>query len=120
MTLDALIQALEIDQTALMEYTMHNEALASKVLKMYLRDPGVSRLSAAMEARDTQNARSAAHTIKGVSACLGFSRLHTLAKQMVEACDSGEEHRLAPLYGLILAEQHRILPLIEALEAASV
>lgn len=116
MTLHEFALAAGIDEPAFMEYAMHNEALACKVMKMYLRDPAFDQLTAALVEGDMQSVRSAAHTLKGVSASLGMTRLFTLAKALVEAADAGQNALFPAMYQQISQEQAAVIALIEKLD----
>ena len=58
--------------------------LIQRFLTKFLEDGSYSRLCAAMEQADREEAFRAAHTLKGVSANLGFDRLLASAGELTE------------------------------------
>ena len=62
-----------------------SQRLVEKFVRKFLDDQSYAELTAAMAAGDHDVAFRAAHTLKGVAANLGFSRLTNSASQLTEA-----------------------------------
>jgi HPt (histidine-containing phosphotransfer) domain-containing protein len=61
---------------------MHNKTLYVKLLHKLKADTHFTDLTAALQAKDYENARTAAHTIKGIAANLSLTELFTQALQL--------------------------------------
>ncbi len=72
--------------------------LAERFLRLFAGDDTFDMLSAAMTAGDTQRAFRAAHTLKGVAANLGLSRLCEASSALTEALRSGDMPAAQALY----------------------
>lgn len=87
-----------------------NERLYERVLSTYLRDTNAASLEIDS---DPQDALLHAHSLKGVSASLGFTALHELTDRM---CTLLRSHRADEAFTLVpdvIAEHRRICSLIE-------
>ena len=62
-----------------------NPRLVEKFMGKFPKDDSYAALCAAMEHQDRAEAFRAAHTLKGVAANLGFTRLMNSASQLTEA-----------------------------------
>ena len=69
---------------------MGNEMLLNRFLKKFLDDTNYGKLSQAREAKDTEGAIAASHTLKGVSGNLSMTRLHELLTSQVAALRAGD------------------------------
>lgn len=87
-----------------------NERLYERVLSTYLRDTNAASLEIDS---DPQDALLHAHSLKGVSASLGFTALNELTDRM---CTLLRSHRADEAFSLVpdvIAEHRRICSLIE-------
>jgi len=64
---------------------LRSEALVRKFAIRFLDDDSHAKFQRAMEAQDGDEAFLAAHTIKGVSQNLGFTRLYETSEALTEA-----------------------------------
>lgn len=62
-----------------------SEARIRKLILLFLRDPSFTQLQAAMTAGCLDEAKRAAHTMKGTALNLGFNRLSESAVQILAA-----------------------------------
>ena len=62
-----------------------NERLMEKFLQKFLLDPSFSEIKDAFEIKDGEKAFRGAHTLKGVSANLAFTKLSTSSSLLTEA-----------------------------------
>lgn len=67
---------------------LFNEMMVKKFVLKFLNDQSYSDLENAMQAEDYKQAFIAAHTIKGVSSNLSFTRLYNSSLQLTEALRS--------------------------------
>lgn len=61
-----------------------NQELYLSICKKFMMDPSFSLFQAAVSIKDMQSARTHIHTLKGVAANLGFSRLHSICASIME------------------------------------
>ncbi len=80
------------DRAAMLDRCMGDEELVQEVLDMFLDNlpQRIQELQAALDAADSQAARMAAHTIKGMAANTSAEALRAIAKEMEEAAESGD------------------------------
>lgn len=75
---------------------LRKEELLQKFVLKFLNDPSFNNLCIAMETHDRENAFMAAHTIKGVSQNLSFTKLYNSSCLLTEALrDAWEENSVA-------------------------
>ena len=67
-----------------------NETRVKRFLGLFLKDPSFAELQAAAEAGDWAAAFRAAHTLKGVTANMNFTRLTHSASALTEALRGGK------------------------------
>ena len=62
-----------------------NERLMERFLQKFLSDPSFNEIKDAFESKDGEKAFRGAHTLKGVSANLAFTKLSTSSSLLTEA-----------------------------------
>lgn len=73
-----------IDVDSVLERFMGNEALMERFLKKFEQDPCYHDLLDAVQKQDAQQAFTASHTLKGVSANLSMTQLYDLTTKQVD------------------------------------
>lgn len=84
MTIEQCYQQLHGDYAQVLQ-RLPSPALVERFVGKFLNDGSFSELAGAMEAGQTELAFRAAHTLKGVSANLGFEQLRQSASNLTEA-----------------------------------
>lgn len=78
-------------------------------------DPSFDTLKLGLENRDGQQAFRAAHTLKGVAATLGFTRLAGVASELTESLRGGGiTDEAQPLYEKVEAEYERVIAALKS------
>ncbi len=83
MTIEQCYQQLHGDYAGVLQ-RLPSAALIERFLGKFLEDDSYSNLNKAIAADDSEAAFRAAHTLKGVSANLGFDQLRVSASQLTE------------------------------------
>lgn len=83
MTIEQCYQQLHGDYAQVLQ-RLPSPALVERFIGKFLDDGSFSELSSAMAAGQTETAFRAAHTLKGVSANLGFEQLRQSASNLTE------------------------------------
>lgn len=89
MTLKECYQELEGDYEGVLS-RLSSEALVKKFALKFLAEESFHKLEKAMEDKDCKEAFNAAHTLKGVSANLSFTKLSRAASDITEQLRGGE------------------------------
>lgn len=89
------------------------EGLYRKVLRLYLDDHNASALEKATAEMDAEGALAAAHSIKGTSANLGFTRLNALSSVQCELLRKGFADAAFFLSPMTLEEDRRVRKAIQ-------
>lgn len=84
MQLKEFCKELEIDYTNMLSKFGNNEMLYNRFLKKFLEDKTYSELEIAIEKENYNDIEKTAHTLKGVSANLGITRLYKLSDELVK------------------------------------
>ena len=90
-----------------------NEALVKRFALAFLKDTSFEKLKEAMAAKDAENAFAAAHTLKGVSANLGFSKLTEVSSELTEKLRGRSLEGSEPLFAAV---EERYTKVVEAVK----
>lgn len=93
------LAAYGIDYQDAMQRMLNNGALFKQLAQHYLDDTNYALLVEDMKVGDYETAYHHAHTLKGVSGNLSFSRLHQLAAQICDALSSGDAETARGMMG---------------------
>lgn len=104
MTIEQCYEQLHGDYAQVIQ-RLPSPALVERFIGKFLDDGSFSELTSAMAAGQTEAAFRAAHTLKGVSANLGFEQLRQSASALTEFLRGKAE--LVPAEALPLLEQVR-------------
>lgn len=102
------LEGLGIDLEGLMERLMSSTDLLERLMKAYLEDKGADKLKEAVEQGDPDAALMASHSLKGLSANLGLTKLHELTSTQCSLFRSGLTDQAFGLAGQVLAEDRRL------------
>lgn len=92
-----------------------SEMLVKKFMIKFLSDGTFSELNNAVTAADIPRTEAAAHTLKGVSANLGFDKLSSCCKLMVDASRSDDPMTAFEYFTDVKTEYERIISLINTM-----
>lgn len=78
------LKSMGVDVDDAMERLMGNEQLYTKLIGTLLSDESFDQLNDALKENDAKKAFNCAHTIKGITANMGFTPLYELSVKIVE------------------------------------
>ena len=93
-----------------------NEGLLKKYLLKFPQDPTFQELKHNVEMGDYVSVETSAHTLKGVSANLGFEKLSEICAQMVMAVREGENEKITPLFHIAQEEYDAVLQCLKQID----
>lgn len=93
-----------------------NETFLLRFVRKFPADPSFAQLKDALARGNVDEAFRAAHTLKGVCANLGFTRLCETAAQLTELLRSGTLEGSAPLFEQLSEDYMYLLRQIELLD----
>lgn len=96
---------------------LNNEALLNKIVKMFLSDNSYNDMKDGLEKKDAELAFRGAHTLKGVTLNLGFTKLANKASEFTEMLRG----RVIPdnykeIFDEITLEYNKTIKLIESID----
>lgn len=87
-----------------------------KFLKMFKDDPSFERLSKALSANDAEGSFRSAHTMKGVTINLGFTKLYNASAELTEALrDAPSADGTAEMYERVKKEYSAVMDYLNTL-----
>ena len=107
MTLRDCFASIQGDYEGLMSRVM-TEKLAERLVLKFLEDPNFGQLVEGIEQEDYEKAFRGAHTLKGVCASLGFTRLQEVSSQFTEELRGREKPEHMELLELVRQEYDRV------------
>ena len=93
-----------------------SEKLVEKFALKFLADDSYVLLEESMAIGNYSEAFRAAHTLKGVSLNLGFTKLFEVSDEMTEALRAGEKPENEALLGKVKKEYQRTIDLLQELQ----
>lgn len=93
-----------------------SEKLVEKFVMKFLADDSYALLEESMASGNYSEAFRAAHTLKGVSLNLGFTKLYEVSDVMTEALRDGEKPENETLLGKVKDEYQRTIDVIQELQ----
>lgn len=94
-----------------------SERLVQKFVLKFINDGSYELLTTSLASGKYEEAFRAAHTIKGMCANLGFTRLQTSSSELTEALRAGE-HEVDDLYQRTAADYKETVAAIEEFQAS--
>ena len=113
MEFQELCGRLSVDYAATLARFSGNEGLFRRFLLRFPSDGTFAKLQAA---GDLTGMETGAHTLKGVSANLGLSRLQTACDQLVQAIRRGDEAAVPGLYAQVEQAYRAAVELLQSEE----
>ncbi|WP_040197634.1 Hpt domain-containing protein [Candidatus Soleaferrea massiliensis] len=107
------LQAAGVDTPRAVQRFAGNAELYEKFLVKFLDDPNFSLIGPALDEKDFGAVLTAAHTLKGVSANLGMTRLYQSCSGMVAALRCETPEKAADHYGELEAAYQEICEIID-------
>lgn len=93
-----------------------SEKLVQRFALKFLADGSYAALQKAMEEENYEEAFRASHTLKGVGANLGFTKLYEVSDVLTEALRDGQKPADDSLMGQVTAEYERMVALLTELQ----
>ena len=90
-----------------------SEAFVKRFALAFLKDSSFEKLKKAMEEKNAENAFPAAHTLKGVSANLGFSKLTEVSSELTEKLRGRNLEGSEPVFAAV---ENCYIQVIEAIQ----
>ena len=115
MTIQECYAALEGDYEEVLN-RLYSEALVRKFLLKFLSDPSFQLLETSMQTGQHEEAFRAAHTLKGVSQNLSFTKLYASSNQLTEALRSGWSQEAAGLVEQVKQDYEQTVAAIRELQ----
>ncbi len=93
-----------------------SEKLVERFALKFLTDDSFALLEESMNIGNYSEAFRAAHTLKGVSLNLGFTKLYEVSSEITEALRGGEQPQNEALLGKVRDEYQRTVNLLQELQ----
>ena len=95
---------------------LRSERLVEKFALKFLADPSYDTLTATMASQDYEEAFRAAHTLKGVSQNLSFTKLYRSSHEITEALRDKSYDKAAQLFAKVEADYLQTVAAIQAFQ----
>lgn len=115
MQLSEILSSVHVDYAALIARFSGNEALLKKFLLKFPEDENFLRLSEAVGRRDYPAVETCAHTLKGLSANLGFDSLSNACSEVVTAVRGGNFSEVTPLFDAVRDEYGAVMDCLKSI-----
>lgn len=96
---------------------LYSEALVKKFVGKFLSDQSYQLLESSLNAEDYEEAFRAAHTLKGVSQNLSFTRLYQSSHEITEALRTKQYDQAVQLFAKVEADYAQTVAAIQAFQA---
>lgn len=116
MTIQECYAALEGDYEEVVG-RLYSEALVKKFVGKFLADQSYQLLESSLRSEDFEEAFRAAHTLKGVSQNLSFTRLYQSSHEITEALRTKQYDQAARLFSQVEADYAQVVAAIQAFQA---
>lgn len=116
MEFQELCARLSVDYAATLARFSGNEGLFRRFLLRFPSDGTFAKLQAAQAAGDLPGMENGAHTLKGVAANLGLSRLQEASDQLVQAIRRGDGDAVPALYAQVEQAYRTAADLLQSAE----
>lgn len=116
MKIDEIDQYLDVDYKRLLSRFSDNKMLLIKFMKKFLDDETYSALKHSVEEENYEKILTNAHTLKGISANLGFDRLSGFCAEIVSSIREGNHAKVLPAYQKAAKEYQLVVGVIEKLQ----
>lgn len=109
MEIKEALERLGVDYKILKQRFSNNEGLLKKFILKFPNDACYARLQTAVQAKDYKMVEMEAHTLKGVSANLGFEVLYLKCSELVQYLRDGHTDNVEELNKAIIEEYNKII-----------
>lgn len=116
MTIQECYTALEGDYQEVLG-RLYNEALVTKFVGKFLADQSYQLLDSSLKAGNYDEAFRAAHTLKGVTQNLSFTKLYKSSHEITEALRTKDYDRAVQLLPQVTADYDQTAAAIQAFQA---
>lgn len=116
MTIQECYAALEGDYQEVLG-RLYSEALVTKFVGKFLADQSYQLLESSLKAGDYDEAFRAAHTLKGVTQNLSFTKLYKSSHEITEALRTKDYDRAVQLLPQVTADYDQTAAAIHAFQA---
>lgn len=113
MTIQECYAALEGDYQEVLS-RLYSDALVQRFVGKFLSDPSFSLLDRSMKEQNYEEAFRAAHTLKGVTQNLSFTRLYRSSHELTEALRAQNYELAARLFSTVEADYIQTTAAIQA------
>lgn len=96
---------------------LYSEALVKKFVGKFLADQSFSSLESTLKAKNYEEAFRAAHTLKGVSQNLSFTKLYQSSHEITEALRTKNYDQALQLFSTVEADYQQTAGAIQAYQA---
>ncbi len=96
---------------------LYSEALVKKFVGKFLADQSFSSLESTLKAKNYEEAFRAAHTLKGVSQNLSFTKLYQSSHEITEALRTKKYDQALQLFSTVEADYLQTAGAIQAYQA---
>ena len=104
-----ILQDLGVDYETLLRRFSGNEAILRKFILKFPKDQTFPALQKQVEASAYQEIERSAHTLKGLSANLGFAQLSVYCADLVACVRGGDKEQTEALFDKVREEYERIV-----------
>jgi len=115
MTIQEMYAEIGSDYDKVLDRLM-KDALIIRLVRKYLDDANVQKLEESIAKKNYEDAFSAAHTLKGITANLGFDKLAESSTAITEALRAGEYEHLDEMLARVMEDQKKVVVAIQAVE----
>ena len=116
MNLNEIADALKINLSSSVALFGNNEMLYIRFLKKFPNDKTFQALVDAVNSENYEEIEKSAHTLKGISANLGFSELKSKSDNMVICIRNKNYSEIKNLFDIVDEEYNNIINLIATLD----
>lgn len=115
MSVKELLEEAGADSAVVLARFGNNEALLERFIKKFPADPNFESLKEAIGEVNVKNIEIYSHTLKGVTANLGFDNLSARSAAIVNAVRGGETKNLESLFAELKTEYVKVVEGINTL-----
>ncbi len=116
MDIGQVLAELRVNEAELLRRFSGNHALVQKFIRKFMGDSTFSSLEKSVEENNFEDMLIYSHTLKGISANLGFDELYRLCTLMVDDLRAEKKEGALGYYGEIRKEYDRIIGCISQLD----
>ena len=116
MTIQEMYAAIDSDYEKVLGRLM-KDTLIIRLVRKYLDDKNFEKLCESIAAKNYEDAFTAGHTLKGITANLGFDHLAETSTAITEALRNSEYDNLDQMLEAVRVDHEKVIESINALDA---